>query len=166
MHGRDCDMNAWGFAETAFTPYGIDAILDRHVLPQLKDDNYYQAFSKYFSKAEEYLKMAKEGKPFGEDNDNEYAGAKLIAKLSATILLPLLIASAICMIWRGKMKTAKIARTADNYIPENGFNLTKHSDTYLYRTVTRRKIEKNTSSSSSSGGSSRGGGSTSHSRKF
>ena len=62
-----------------------------------------------------------------------------------------LIALLICLAWRSKMKTAKIARSADNYIPDGGFKLTGHGDIFLYRTVTRTKIEKASSSSSSGG---------------
>ena len=62
------------------------------------------------------------------------------------ILLPLAIAFGICMFWRSKMKTAKIARQADNYIPAGGFNLTRSSDIFLYRTTTRTKIQSSSSS--------------------
>ena len=63
-------------------------------------------------------------------------------EIALAIILALVISFIICMVWRSKMKTAKIARTADNYIPSNGFNLTVQADTYLYRTTSRRKIEK------------------------
>ena len=73
----------------------------------------------------------------------------LYVKLAVVILVPLLIALIVCSVWRSKMKTAKLARAADNYIPQGGFNLTERNDIFLYRTTTRRRIE---SSSSSSGG--------------
>ena len=69
-------------------------------------------------------------------------------KLFVVILVPLVIALLICLFWRSKMKTARIARTADNYIPANGFILTVQMDTFMYRTTTRIKIQQ----SSSSGG--------------
>ena len=66
----------------------------------------------------------------------------LSVKIAIVILLPLIISFIICMVWRSKMKTAKIARTADNYIPANGFALSVQSDSFLYRTTSRRKIPK------------------------
>ena len=163
---RDYDFRVWGNdAKAAFTFYGIDTMLDRHLLPLLGDDEYYKAFTKYLDKSEEYLQMASEGKPFDKDNDHEYDGIYFIIKLAVVILLPLIIAGIVCSGWKSKMKTAKTARTADNYIPENGFKLTSKEDKFLYRTTTRTKIERE--SSSSGGGSSSGrGGSSGRSGKY
>lgn len=69
-------------------------------------------------------------------------GMSVPVKLAITIVLPLLIAAILCLIWRGQMKSAVAARTADRYIPENGFRLTQKEDRFLYRTERRRKIEK------------------------
>ena len=69
-------------------------------------------------------------------------------KIAIIILVPLIISLLVCLFWKSKMKTAKIARAADNYIPANGFILSVQSDSFLYRTTTRRKVQ----SSSSSGG--------------
>jgi len=155
MYGRDYDLRVWGsYAETAFTLYGIDNVLDSHVLPQLKNNNYNRAFTVFLDRAEEYFRMAEEGKPFDARTDPDAQRMASAVKLAITILLPLLIASIICAIWKSKMKTAKIATTAFNYIPPGGFRLTGQGDVFLYRTTTRRKIEK----SSSSGGRASGGG--------
>lgn len=72
-------------------------------------------------------------------------GMSPIAKLAIMIVLPLLIATVVCLIWKGQMKSAVAARTADRYIPQNGFQLTEKEDRYLYKTQRRRKIEKNSS---------------------
>ena len=72
-------------------------------------------------------------------------GLSPAVKLAIAIVLPLLIAAAVCLIWRGQMKSAVAARTADRYIPEGGFQLTKREDRFLYRTESRRRIEKKTS---------------------
>ena len=167
MYDRDYDLRAWGYATEAFTYYGIDTLLDRHVLPLLKDDKYYKAFSNYLAKAEEYLKMARDGAPFDRGNDPSAKMSALIMKLCVTILLPILISLSICMFWRFQMKTARVARTAFNYIPAGGFNLYRRDDIFLYRTVTRRKIESGSSSSGGGGGARAGsGGSSGRSGKF
>ena len=65
----------------------------------------------------------------------------MMVRLAVVVLAPILIALIVCTIWKRQMKTARLARTADNYIPTNGFNLTGKTDQFLYRTTTRRKIE-------------------------
>ena len=62
-------------------------------------------------------------------------------KIAIIIIVPLLISLIVCLVWRSKMKTAKIARLADSYIPQNGFALRVQVDSFLYRTTTRRKVQ-------------------------
>ena len=64
-------------------------------------------------------------------------GAGFIATVIAFI-----VSLVICLVWRSQMKTANIARTADDFIPPGGFVLTTKEDTFLYKTTTRKKIEK------------------------
>ena len=153
MAERDYALIAYGYGNTAFTDHGKDVLLDDYILPLLGNDNYYQAFGVYLNKADEYLTKARAGSPFDLDTDPKYqeekARGNLPIKLAATILVPLLIALLFCQNWKRQMKTAVIAREADNYIPAGGFVLTGQEDQFLYRTETRTKIEK---SSSSSGG--------------
>ena len=66
----------------------------------------------------------------------------LMVNIAIIILVPLAIAFIICSVWRSQMKTARIAKTACNYIPPGGFTLTRQEDTYLYQTRTRVKINK------------------------
>ena len=151
MADRDYDLRVWGdHGKTAFTLYGIDNLLDNYVLKELRNDNYNAAFTKYLDRAEVYLKMADEGKPFDRATDSTKSSGTVVI----LVIISLVIAAGICLVWRSQMKTAKIARTAGSYIPQGGFKLTGQGDIYLYRTVTRRKIEK----SSSSGGGARSGG--------
>ena len=164
-YDRDYDLRSWGeSAKTAFTFHGIDTLLDRHMLPLLRSNSYYSAFSIYLDKADEYLKMAADGDPFDKHNDPVYRRNSFLGKLAVTILLPLLIAFGICTVWKSKMKTAKISKTACNYIPKGGFKLTRQEDTYLYRTITRTKIESNGGSSGKA--SSRSDGSSGRSGKY
>ncbi len=162
MAERDYALLVHGYGAEVFTVYGQDKILDDYVLPLLGDDEYYDAFSIYLYKAEEYLAMARGGTVFkwGTDPDAAFERALLYGGL--IVVLPLAVAFIICQIWKGQMKTARLATTADSYIPEGGFELTVKEDTFLYRTVTRRKIERESSSSgsrhsSSSGSSGRSG---------
>ena len=147
---REYDLRAWGdYAKGAFTLYGIDDILDNHILPEFKKDFYYTGFSKYLERAEVYFQMAANGKPFDRMTDPTIKRGILIWVTVAALV----IAQAICKRWKKQMKTAEIAKTATNYIPQGGFRLLAQSDIFTYRTVTRVKIE----SDSSDGGASSGG---------
>ena len=143
MAERDFALIAYGYGNTAFTDYGKDVMLDKHILPLLKDNRYYEAFSAYLDVAEEFLALARDGTPFDRDD----SGTIFLAKLGATIVVPLAIAFIVCSMWKKQMKTAVTARTATNYIPAGGFNLTAKDDTFLYKTQTSRKIQTQTSSS-------------------
>ena len=161
MADRDYDFRVWGnYGNKAFTLYGIDNLLDQYVLKELSNDNYNKAFSVLLDRAEVYFKLADEGNPF----DRGTASEKSAGTVLILILIALLIAGLICLLWRSQMKTARIARTAGNYIPQGGFRLTGQGDIFMYRTVTRTKIQ----SSSSSGGGARigSGGSSGRSGKF
>ena len=138
---RDFALIAYGFGNTAFTDYGKDVMLDKHILPLLKEDMYFEAFYAYLMKADEYLAMARDGTPF--DSDNSFW-----IKLAVTILLPLIVAFILCEMWKRQMKTAVTAKHASYYIPDGGFRLTGQADTFLYKTHSRTKIQKSSSSGS------------------
>lgn len=78
------------------------------------------------------------------------------------VIVALLIGFAVAGILAYRMNNARRSKNAANYIKDNSFALDKHSDIYLYSTVTKTKVESQSSSGGhSSGGSSR---SSSHSR--
>ncbi len=160
MEERDYALVAYGYGNTAFTDYGKDVMLDVHVLPLLAQDQYYEAFSAYYDVAEEYLQMADAGTPFDRGTDPEYGKLSLPVKLAITIFVPVLIALIVCSVWKKQMKTAVLARDARNYISKQGLQLTAQEDRFLYRTETRRRIERSSSGGTtvdSSGASGRSG---------
>ena len=139
---RDYFLNAHGACASVFSNRTREKLLDDKIAPLFKDA---------FSNGNFYRVAA----AFLDEVEREFSTgflAKAGVKLAAIILLPGLIALFVCLRWRAGMKTARIARMADDYIPVNGFNLVGQSDRFLYRTTTRKKIER---SSSSSGGGSR-----------
>ena len=159
---RDYSLIARGFGNTAFTDYGKDIMLDNHILPLLGNNKFYEAFSAYLDKAEEFLKLARDGTPFDRGTDPNREGLPFLIKLAIIILVPLIIAFSICTFWESKMKTARMAKTACNYIPPGGFQLTAQADMFLYRTRTQTKIE----TKSSGGTTVNSGGFSGRSGKF
>jgi len=153
MAERDFALVAYGYGHTAFTDYGKDVMLDDHILPLLRENKYYEAFSAYLDVADDFLAMARDGTPFDRDSSGS-----LVVKLAITILVPLLVALIICSMWKKQMKTAVAARAAANYIPPGGFNITGQKDMFMYKTTDRKKIETQQSKS--------GGGTTVDSKGF
>jgi len=150
---RDYALIAFGFGNTAFTDHGKNVLLDKYVLPLLKENKYYEAFLAYFDKASEFLAMARAGTPFDVDTDAGAANAARGAKIAFNIIIPVVVALIVCLVFRSRMKTAKKQRAAASYIPEGGFVLTGSNDTYLYSTETRTAIsEKSGGTSVDSGG--------------
>lgn len=160
MGERDYALFAQGYGNIAFTDHGKDVMLDDNILPLLKKDKYYEAFSAYINLSEEYLSMARAGSPFDINTDPNYGKIALHYKVLITLLLPLIIAFGICSLWKNKMKTAKLAIEAGNYIGPGGLSLTNKQDIFLYRRESVRKIESESSggtSVDSSGSSGRSG---------
>ena len=138
---RDYLLQTHGACTSVFSNSVRERVLDENIVPLFKaafsNGNFYKVADVFYDKVES---------EFASD-----FATKLGLKLAAVVLIPVFIALIVCSIWKRQMKTAVIARTADNYIPAGGFNLTGQTDLFLYRATTRRKIE--TKSSSSSGGS-------------
>lgn len=147
MAERDYAMIAHGYGNVAFTDHGKDVMLDKFILPLLKNDDYYGAFNAYLNKSEEFLRLAYEGAPFDINTDPDALFSSMIMKIAVVVLVPLIIAFVVCSIWKSQMQTARPAMAADNYIPKDGFILTAQSDMFLYRTRKSVKVQ-----SSSSGG--------------
>ena len=153
MGEREYAVYSRGYADTAFTDYGIGTMLDNDVLPLLKEDKFNDAFSAYLKKCDSYLAKALDGNVVDQDNDSE--PLPLAAKAGIVVIIPVLIALGVCMAFKAQMKSAVSQRKADNYIPGDGVNVPGRRDTFTHRTESRVRIQ---TSSSSSGGSSSGGG--------
>jgi uncharacterized protein len=168
---REYALIGHGYGNTAFTDYGKDLILDDAVLPYLRDDRFFDAFSVYLDKADEFLRAAKQGKPIDKptgpttpSGPGSYETPTPWGRIAATVLIPLIASTIITLVWKGQMKTARKATAADTYVEGHGLVLTAQHDQFTHRTQTRTPISSSDSSSSSF--SSSGGGTTVDSRGF
>ena len=199
MEERDYAILPFGEGIYLFTDTSLNIMMKYDVLPLLRENEYFNAFEKYLDSAESILndKTSDNSKSDYDYNydvnyDQNFSLSDRIhdsidsirygqggegrmsplVKLGIIILLPMILAVFLCAHWYSQMKTAVKAKAADNYIPEGGFVVTSREDQFLYRNVTRRRIEKPSSSSSSSSNSSSGSsgssssGSSGHSGKF
>lgn len=176
---RDYLFSVYGYAKTVFSKSIRESFADKirpMFIEALEGSNYYNVTDSFIDLVEwdfSYFisSQNEENSPFYSDsndtNTTEYSGSypnrlpiyymndsEIIFRLCVVILVPFFIALIVCGVWKGKMKTAKIATEALNYIPDNGFSLINRQDVFLYRTKTTVRIESDTSSSDSSSSSS------------
>lgn len=153
------DFNA-DRADYAFTPAGRDSLEDR-VLPFLRENDWYGAFNEYLNVCEEYLAAARGGAPVGDGESSRYDEE---GGFSILFFLPGVFAAAVtAVVLAAPMRSVGQKSQADDYIVPGSMRLTRQSDRFLRRTVTRTPRPKQTSSSSSSGGSNTSYSSGSHS---
>lgn len=160
MAERDYDICAHGtIGNRAFTDYGKGVLAERYFLSAFGEDNWYAGFDRYVDGCMEFLRLDAQGEPFDRATDPERLEDIQVLKWLAVILVPLLTALVVCLVMKGKMKTARRQTHADAYIPSNGVRLTRQDDVYLTTTQTRVKIE----TQKSGGGTTVNSGGFSHS---
>lgn len=147
------DPTEYGTGILAFTDAGITA-MEEEIVPMLSADDYTGAFETYLDTCEDYLGYYAE---HGEGKVAESSGSVLL-RLAIVVLVPLLIALAVCLVLRSQMKTAKAATTAEEYIPKESFALTARRDQFVHTSRHREKIETSSDSGSGSSVSSSGFG--------
>ena len=145
-----------GLGMAYFNSSGLSHV-EEEVLPYLKENDYYTAFTVYADKAEELLQMASEGEPYDE---SQSSGLYTLCVVAGALLLPLIIAYAAMHFKLSLMNTAVNENFAENYIKENSYNLTNSQDIYLYSRIDKVERPKEDSSSdchTSSSGETHGG---------
>ena len=136
METRKYALIAYGGGNTVLTDYGREKMLENYILPELADNNWYDAFSAYLDRAEVYLRMADEGEPYDVNNDpDKKPSAVLLAAIFG--VLPAGVTGIFCGANYSKLKNAKIQHDADYYIPEGGANITFQDDRFLYEDEVR-----------------------------
>lgn len=149
----------------AFTDYGLYE-LEEYFLGPFRSNDWYGGFQNYLSYCDYLLDLAEKGTPLdyepngGSDptypsGNNEPAEMTLEEKCIIAAPGSLIISLVICLILRGRMKTAGIKTEANDYIVRNRIRMYDTRDIFTHSTTSRTRIH--TESSSSSGGSSSGG---------
>ena len=149
----------------AFTDYGLYE-LEEYFLPDFRRNDWYGGFQDYLTYCDYLLDLAEKGTPLDYDpsgeNDPTYPSgedtpSKMTFQEKCIVLAPgsAIISLIICLIYRGKMKTAGIKTQANDYIAKNGIRMYDTRDIFTHSTTSRTRVH---SESSSSGGHSSGGG--------
>ncbi len=131
-------MSTTGRAEDRFSSFMIDDVLDE-VFYYIEDDSYqaYAAFVKEFRK-----KMI-------SGNDNEMDA---VLQSPYVPLISSLVIAAVFMIINWSSKKGKRTTTDRTYVVGGNPSFRRREDRFLYKNVTKRKIEKSSSSGSGGGG--------------
>ena len=140
METRKYALIAYGDGNRVLTDYGRKRMLDDYILPELKENNWYGAFSAYLDRAEFYLEQAEKGEPFDKNTDKEKKPSGVLAGILCG-LVPAGITGIFCGTNYSKMKTAKSQSDADYYIPDGGVELTASHDRFLYQDESRVYID-------------------------
>lgn len=159
MAERDYDLCAHGaLGHYAFTDYGKGVLAERWFLDAFGQDDWAAGMQRYLDGCKTFLQQAADGEPFDRGSDPERLEDIRILKGITVVLVPLLTALIVCLILRGKMKTARAQTHANAYIPADGVRIREQTDRFLTVTQTRVKV-----TSEKSGGTSVNSGGFSHS---
>lgn len=151
MGERQYYFATFGNATDIFTAYGLERI-DEIVLEELSDGDYEKAFSLFADLSEEFIQEGTKGKPY--DTNHTYKQKMGLGfRFAIAFVSGLVIAAVAVGALIGQMKSVGIKAEAQEYVRDGSFRVTRQRDVFLYRTVSRVRIEK----TSDSGG---GGGAT------
>lgn len=140
-------------ADYVFSEAGRDAIEDR-IISYLRENDYYGAFNEYLNACQEYLEAAANGTPVaaGQGSRND---AQQKRGFSLLFFLPgIFLAGVTAVVLAAPMRSAGVKSQADDYTVPGSMRLTRQSDHFLRRTVSRRPRQTENRPPQGGGGSS------------
>lgn len=151
MGEREWYISTRGEAIRIFTDYGL-GILEEEIVPLLSEGEYEKAFETFGELSGEFMAEAAAGHPY--DTNHTY-DRPMPLWLRAVICLAagLVLAGIVLAVLFGQLKSVGYEKRAHPYIREGSFQVTGARDLFLYRTITSRKIERESRG---------GGGSSTH----
>lgn len=151
MAERDYALVTYGsVTHRAFTDYGQDALCEQF-LDNFRNDDWAGGFRDYLDGCAWLLEQAKNGTPYDVDTASKGFSPLIL-------VIPLVLALAVCLVLTAQMKTAKRKTEAGDYMVQGGAEMRVVQDIFTHRTVTRQVIQ-----SENKGG---GGGTTINARGF
>ena len=144
---REWAISTKGSAISTFTDKGQSNIIS-DIKSYMSNGDYYEAFSSFADKCDEYLQYEKDNGKAKSDS----SGKNLIIAIAISVVIGVIVGFIGSGMMKSKLKSVKFQSGAANYVVPNTFNLSNAQDVYLYSTVT--KTRRDSDSSSGSGGSS------------
>lgn len=185
MDEREWAFTTYGLAIRAIPNYAIDEIAEE-IVPSLSSGDYYDAFARYVSLAEDYVSHYRangsvlgfggysdyEGDGFYRDDDFYYddefyysgdSSLTTSEKLGVSAVVAAIVALIIMMSIKSGMKTIRANNFATPYMVQGSLKLRESRDMFLYRNVTRtRRQTESSHHGGSRGGRMGGGGGSTH----
>ena len=147
MEERSWYISTCGYGITAFTDAGIEYMEDKFLSP-LSDGDYIKAFTTYAELCDDFITQAKKGEPY--DTGNLPKGSVSTIWIVGDLLIGFVIAFILGSAKKSKLKSVRRQRAAQDYAVPGSMMLMLHQDHLVNRTMTTRKIERNSGGSGSS----------------
>lgn len=150
MEERDWAISTCGLGIDVFTDAGQIYITE--IAPYFSDGEYYEGFDMFASLCDEFINQAvSEGEPYDIGNMDNLTHKPLSPIwILTSILVGAVVALIAVMIMKSQLKSVRYQTAANQYVKPGSMKLRTNYDMFLYRNVTRTRIE----SDSNSGGSS------------
>ena len=169
MAERDYNLDFHGSrADYAFTEAGRDRMEER-IVSFLRFGDYYGAFSAWLDLCDSYLLAAKDGNPVGQGEPSSADWQEDSEGMGFLAVIPGIVAAALTgAVLVAPMRTAGQKANANDYVVDGSLELSRRSDMFLRRTVTRRPRQNNSGNRPGGGGGVHysGGGHSGRSGKF
>ena len=185
MGERDYAFTGHGDLGETVCNYESSWLIEDKFLDNFRNNDWYGGFEDFLDACDTQLTTLENGGDVSEGADvitgpdgqdyhsynNPYQSTErsLTPRLLVVIFVPLVVALIVCLIFKGQMKTAKLATRADAYLVPHSMNLRIRDDVFTHRTESRTLIESDSGSRGGGGGGSSfhsGGGFSGRSGKF
>lgn len=169
MEARDWYITTSGYGTTAFTKAGIQYIGEQ-MTPYLSGEDYVGAFNIYAEKCDEFITLARNGTPYGLEQDTAASGEEAeeadeplsLVWIPISIAIGVVVAIIVVKGMKSNLKSVRKKKEANSYVRNGSMVVNENYDTFLYSQVTKTEIQKQNNSGSnthtSSSGNTHGGG--------
>ena len=154
MDSRQWYITTHGSAIDMFTDAGIEYIGEQ-IVPYLSDGDYADAFLEFASQCDSYMDHAQNGGSAYDVDDMPQTPFAINGTMVLIALVPgVLVGFITVSVMKAKLRSKRPRHNASEYVVPGSFHLTRNTDTFLYRTVTKTEIPRDDDNHSSGGGSS------------
>lgn len=169
MKARDWYITTSGYGTTAFTDAGIQYIGEQ-MSTYLSGEDYAGAFNVYAEKCDELITLARNGTPYGLEQDTAASGEEAeeadeplsLVWIPISIAIGVVVAIIVVKGMKSNLKSVRKKKEANSYVRNGSMVVNENYDTFLYSQVTKTEIQKQNNSGSSthtsSSGNTHGGG--------
>lgn len=169
MKARDWYITTSGYGTTAFTDAGIQYIGEQ-MSAYLSGEDYAGAFNVYAEKCDELITLARNGTPYGLEQDTAASGEEAeeadeplsLVWIPISIAIGVVVAIIVVKGMKSNLKSVRKKKEANSYVRNGSMVVNENYDTFLYSQVTKTEIQKQNNSGSSthtsSSGNTHGGG--------